>query len=282
MRYRAYAALCIAVAGFTGLASAEEVPVSETMDASLGIIARRVDDGKKVLEKKVKAYHALVESPEDTPEFVFLRKDASLSKRKAQALRLMELSIRYALEELDRLEIQKSELMSEIEWRRVQESASATALTADASGAEMPGVAVYTSKCQVLPLDVDPLAGTKILQDFGPKEDVASGLKWESHGWWIGHIQSPVRACRPGRVSFVGTVPGRGRVVIVDHGQGGMTLYANMKEENSDRAKVGTFVATGSILGEVGERLYFEVRQNGRAVSPREVFNGEQVAKLKF
>lgn len=254
----------------------------ESMDASLGIISRRIDEQKSRLQKKVRAYHSLVESPEDTPDFAFLEKDKTLPKKKAQALRMMELSIRYALEDLDRSEIQKSELISEIEWRRVQESTtSGGTITAEAVP-ELPGNAVYASKCQILPLDIDPLTGTKILQDFGPREDSASGLKWESHGWWIGRIQSVVRACRAGKVSYVGSVPGRGRVVIVDHGSGGMTLYANLKEDVLERVKVGNFVGTGYILGEVGERLYFEVRQNGRALSPRDIFTSEQVSKLKL
>ncbi len=195
----------------------------------------------------------------------------------------MELAIRYDLEELDRMEIQRSELLSELEWRRIQESASLSKIPTEteiAMNEAIPGE-LPNYRCQILPLDVDPLVGTKILQDFGPKSDSASGLKWESHGWWIGRIQSPVRACRPGRVSYVGEVPGRGRVVILDHGQGNMTLYANMRDDRNPRTAVGQFLGTGAILGEVSERLYFEVRRRGQAVSPREVFNSETVAKLR-
>jgi murein DD-endopeptidase MepM/ murein hydrolase activator NlpD len=272
--------------GFS-LANENEMPVAvEAVNEVLEAVTGKIDSHKKSLNSKVRAYHSLLESPEDTPDLVFVEKDLKLPKKKAQALRLMELAIRYALEEIDRLEIQRSEILSEIEWRRIQENATLTSggaaeIATLESPAEVPGeIPVY--RCQILPLDIDPLVGTKVLQDFGSRTDAVSGLKWESHGWWIGRIQSPVRACRPGKVSYVGSVAGRGRVVIVDHGQGNMTLYANLREENASKLHVGNFVGTGTILGEVAERLYFEVRRRGQAVSPREAFTADAIAKLRI
>jgi len=84
---------------------------------------------------------------------------------------------------------------------------------------------------------------------------------------------SPILAAADGRVTFVGTKSGYGKVVEIGHGNGMMTRYAHM---SAWKAKAGQTVAAGEVIGLIGStgrstgpHLHFEVRINGRAVNPR-------------
>ena len=84
----------------------------------------------------------------------------------------------------------------------------------------------------------------------------------------------PVKAVYPGRVVFSDWLKGYGLLLIIDHGQGFMTLYAH----NQALFKLkGSQVAQGEQIATIGHSggikqngLYFEVRQRGKAVPPRE------------
>jgi septal ring factor EnvC (AmiA/AmiB activator) len=85
---------------------------------------------------------------------------------------------------------------------------------------------------------------------------------------------APVRAVAPGRVVHAGWFKGYGNIVIVDHGEGFHTLVAHLA---SMRTAMGEEVDPATVLGTVGDSgslkgpyLYFEVREKGRAVDPRE------------
>jgi murein DD-endopeptidase MepM/ murein hydrolase activator NlpD len=84
---------------------------------------------------------------------------------------------------------------------------------------------------------------------------------------------SPIHAAAKGRVTFVGTKQGYGRVVEISHGNGMMTRYAHM---SAWRARVGQEVDAGDVIGLIGNtgrstgpHLHFEVRIHDRAVNPR-------------
>ncbi len=84
---------------------------------------------------------------------------------------------------------------------------------------------------------------------------------------------SRVRAVAAGRVAYADWLRGYGLLVILDHGDGYMTLYAHNHTLYKD---VGDWVAVGEPLGEVGASggraepaLYFELRQDGQPVKAR-------------
>jgi septal ring factor EnvC (AmiA/AmiB activator) len=83
---------------------------------------------------------------------------------------------------------------------------------------------------------------------------------------------SEVRAVAHGRVAFADWLRGFGLLMIVDHGDGYMTLYGH---NQSLYKEAGEWVDTDEVIAAVGASggqgeagLYFEVRHNGRPVNP--------------
>jgi septal ring factor EnvC (AmiA/AmiB activator) len=114
-----------------------------------------------------------------------------------------------------------------------------------------------------------PVSGA-VVRDYGQAR--ASGqLKWngvvvEAAGG------TSVRAVYHGRVVYADWLPGMGLLVIVDHGDGYMSLYGHneviLKES-------GDWVAPGEVIAQVGDSggqsrtaLYFEIRHHGEPVDP--------------
>jgi murein hydrolase activator len=83
---------------------------------------------------------------------------------------------------------------------------------------------------------------------------------------------APVRAVHPGRVVFSDWLRGSGLLVVVDHGEGYMSLYANngsLIKRNGDWVNRGEALATaGSNGGMDASGIYFEIRHNGQAEDP--------------
>ncbi|MEZ4387786.1 MAG: peptidoglycan DD-metalloendopeptidase family protein [Candidatus Krumholzibacteriia bacterium] len=88
-----------------------------------------------------------------------------------------------------------------------------------------------------------------------------------------GLVGAPVYAVAAGTVQFADHLPGYGQCVILDHGSGYYTLYANLSRIFATR---GSRVSGGQIVAELGisaesERpeLYFEIRKGREAEDPR-------------
>ncbi|VEG92213.1 murein hydrolase activator EnvC family protein [Legionella spiritensis] len=83
---------------------------------------------------------------------------------------------------------------------------------------------------------------------------------------------TPVHAVYPGKVVFSDWLKGYGLLLIIDHGQGFMTLYAHnqslFKNKGNPVMQGETIASVGHSGGIKQNGLYFEVRQHGKAVSP--------------
>jgi septal ring factor EnvC (AmiA/AmiB activator) len=81
-----------------------------------------------------------------------------------------------------------------------------------------------------------------------------------------------VRAVAAGRVVFADWLRGFGNLLVLDHGQGFLTIYGNNQsvvKRPGDAVKGGEVVATVGATGGAEESgLYFEIRQQGRPVDP--------------
>jgi murein hydrolase activator len=85
---------------------------------------------------------------------------------------------------------------------------------------------------------------------------------------------SPVVAVYPGKVVFSDWLNGYGFLLIIDHGWGFMTLYANNTALLKPKGRIVNQGETIAIVGHSGtlkqNGLYFEIRQRGKAVNPLE------------
>lgn len=98
----------------------------------------------------------------------------------------------------------------------------------------------------------------------------SGGLHWQ--GWLIGaEPGAEARAVAYGRVAFADWLRGYGLLIIIDHGQGYMSLYGH---NESLLHEVGAWVEPGEVISIVGanpgsgQGLYFELRQGGKAIDP--------------
>jgi septal ring factor EnvC (AmiA/AmiB activator) len=114
-----------------------------------------------------------------------------------------------------------------------------------------------------------PLAGRTVVR-FGSRRR-PSGLRWD--GLVIAApLGTEVRAVHRGRVAFSDWLRGFGLLLILDHGDGYMTLYGY---NQSLFKEVGEWVETGepvALAGRSGGRLspgvYFGIRVHGKPVNP--------------
>ena len=83
---------------------------------------------------------------------------------------------------------------------------------------------------------------------------------------------TPVKAVADGQVVYAEWMTGYGLLLIVDHGNGYMSLYAHndaLLKDVGDAVKRGDSVATVGTSGGNGRAaLYFELRRNGAPVNP--------------
>ena len=104
---------------------------------------------------------------------------------------------------------------------------------------------------------------------FGAKRN--TDIRWQ--GWLIPAPQGePVSAIFDGHIIFSDWLRGQGLIMVIDHGEGWLSLYA---QNHSLLRGEGEFVRQGDIIAKVGasgggERtgLYFEIRQKGKPVDP--------------
>ena len=121
-----------------------------------------------------------------------------------------------------------------------------------------------------------PTQGT-LSEHFGAPRG-ASGLTWQ--GVLIAAPEGDkVRAVAQGRVAFADWMRGFGLLLIIDHGDGYMSLYGHnqaLYKEVGEWVDSGEVVATlGASGGQNQAGLYFELRHKGHPVNPRKWCRGK-------
>jgi septal ring factor EnvC (AmiA/AmiB activator) len=133
-----------------------------------------------------------------------------------------------------------------------------------------------------LPLPVDV---GKLVKNFGKSVNERFGTVTYQKGIEIlADHHSEVKAVLPGVVEFDGWVKGLGNVLILHHGGGFYSLSAHLFKSLKPK---GTSVVQGEIIGLVGDTgnndkpsLYFELRENAKAVDPVAYFSRTALQKL--
>ncbi|MBU2641536.1 MAG: peptidoglycan DD-metalloendopeptidase family protein [Gammaproteobacteria bacterium] len=114
-----------------------------------------------------------------------------------------------------------------------------------------------------------PVAG-ELMNRFGaPRE--GGGVSWK--GLFIRAGQGvAVKAIAAGQVVFSEWLRGFGNLIIVDHGEGYMSLYSNnesLYKQVGERVQPGDAIASvGNSGGQPDTGLYFEMRHQSRPVNP--------------
>lgn len=96
-------------------------------------------------------------------------------------------------------------------------------------------------------------------------------MRWK--GWFVRAPEGrAVKAIAGGRVVFSNWLRGFGNLLIVDHGKGYMSLYAN---NETLYKRVGDTITGGEVIATVGNTggnqdsgLYFELRHDGKPINP--------------
>ncbi|HET9108748.1 MAG TPA: peptidoglycan DD-metalloendopeptidase family protein [Steroidobacteraceae bacterium] len=114
-----------------------------------------------------------------------------------------------------------------------------------------------------------PVAG-RIIASYGQVR--AGGLKWQGDLFATAR-DAPVHAISQGRVIYADWLAGLGLLIIIDHGDGFMSLYGHNARLYES---VGQHVAAGQTIAQAGDsggsarpELYFEIRKDGQPLNPQ-------------
>ena len=120
----------------------------------------------------------------------------------------------------------------------------------------------------------NPVIPAIVVSGFGPRLHPILGYVRNHNGLdFDANFGEPIYASAPGIVQIASSFGGYGETVVLDHGNGLLTLYAHMSVIG---AEVGDEIKRGDVIGFIGStglstgpHLHFEVWINGRnAVDP--------------
>ena len=208
----------------------------------------------------------------DTVEQALLSKQNALADKKGQLLAIQqtlsnEKKQRSALLQGSRQQIKSKEgRITSLNLERKQLESIISALQKHLKNLKIPDNQPFSQRRGKLPWPVKGRVG----HSFGSAR--GSHLKW--HGWLLNaRDASPVKAIHHGRVVFSDYLRGQGLLVIVDHGDNYLSLYAHnqvLLKETGDWVHPGEVIAkVGNTGGLERSALYFEIRRKGKAIDPK-------------
>ena len=207
-------------------------------------------------------------------EAVLHKLSAQIQQQRRQISRLKrdERSLTQLVERLNRVMAQQAE-------REAARARAAEKAGKEATGSSRRPVAVITETPVAFRAERPfsrlkgalrlPVAG-ELMNRFGaPRE--GGGVSWK--GLFIRAAQgTAVKAIASGQVVFAEWLRGFGNLIIVDHGEGYMSLYSNnesLYKQVGERVRAGEAIASvGNSGGQPETGLYFEMRHRSRPVNP--------------
>ena len=169
-----------------------------------------------------------------------------------------------------KLSKQEQELKNKITEYK-QEQARIEALIQQATNSSNNLDIQYTGGEMLWPVAI---SGTAITSTYGVREHPIQGVIKEHSGLDIGNATygSPVVAAADGVVTYAGWLGGYGNCVMINHGNGLVTLYGHgqkiITELHKEVKKGDLIMEVGSTGNSTGPHLHFEVRVNGSCVNP--------------
>lgn len=185
-----------------------------------------------------------------------LRLDQAKSTREI-ALATLNTNIEDRHSELDQLQTSRDELQLLIEQINL----------AIANVPTMADITPFVEQRGKLPLPLDGPILSRFGSSYGEGQLIRQGIT-------IGASEgSPVQAVHAGRVVFTNWLRGSGLLVIVDHGDGYMSLYGSnqaLSKQAGDWVKPGDILAISGSGGNAQDNvgIYFEIRRHGEAENP--------------
>lgn len=181
-----------------------------------------------------------------------LRRTARLKKRYLAAVRNDHASLNRIAVDLKARAERLTELVSDLET--------------GGTGQVKNAVSLFALQKGFLPW---PVKG-RLKNAFGSYRHAELGTLLDNHGINIfAEPQTKVKAVWSGRVAFAKRFMGYGNLMIVDHGDGYYTLYAqvqNLLKESGDRVEKGDLLAYSGFSG--ADYVYFEIRKGRTPVDP--------------
>jgi len=113
-----------------------------------------------------------------------------------------------------------------------------------------------------------------VTSPFGMREDPMNPGSREFHPGIDFGVPSgtPIKAAADGVVTVAGSYGGYGNAVMINHGNGTVTLYGHLSEikvEEGKEVKQGDVIGLSGNTGRsTGPHLHFEIRENGQPVDP--------------
>jgi murein hydrolase activator len=192
------------------------------------------------------------------------RLEAARSERRA-ALTSLQSQSRTRTQRLARLEREQAGLQSLV--RELQRAIDRAPIDAHDAFARLRGKLLW------------PVSG-RIAASFGQAR--AGAVKWD--GVLIDtQLGAPVHAVYGGRVIFADWLPGLGLLMIIDHGDGYLSLYGHnerlYKTVGAQVAAGDAIAAAGDSGGSASPALYFEIRKGDRAIDPLPWFSAAAPAR---
>ncbi len=187
---------------------------------------------------------------------------ASLRTDRESALSALNAEIASRNVELEQLEVDRAELQALLEE-------IARAMEGIRSFEDVPPLTEVRGELML------PVQG-EVLSRFGSSY---GGGSLQRQGVIIGSSEgTAVRVIHPGYVAFANWLRGSGLLVVVDHGEGYVSLYGGnqaLAVEAGQWIDAGTVIATsGRGTESIGPGLYFELRYQGQAQDPARWLEG--------
>lgn len=209
------------------------------------------------------------------------KRNSTLKVAKAQASRmqiLMENNKMIQQNYLAQLTEEEKELNEKIEAYKQEEISLENQILAAINWGDRLAIQ-YTGGAMIWPVGKE---GTYITSGYGNRLHPIQGVYKNHSGIDIGNAGygAPVIAAADGVVTFAGVMGGYGNCVMINHGDGIVTLYGHGQEMLTT---LGTKVSQGDVImlvgstgNSTGPHLHFEVRKNGIIQDPIPYLKGEE------
>ena len=198
-----------------------------------------------------------------------------------ETLRARREQIAQRRREVDTAQRERAGLLAEIDAAIASDSARLEERQADRARLEQLLEDIEAAMAAVaVPADVQPFSAARgqmpwpvdgvLAERFGAPRNQGK-MRWQGVRLRADAGET-VRAIHHGRVVFADWLRGSGLLLVIDHGEGFMSLYAH---NATLLREVGDWVSTGAAVSTVGDSggqseaaLYFEIRKDGKPTDP--------------